>query len=453
MKKVFIATVVLLCTTVVAWGGVAKKKAAPASVRPTVPARQSPVRATPAAAGRKASGPVAQRPVAAPSGYRPAGTIAFANLEVISRAVAGIAGPGSKDQLLTQTIPSAIRGQYAARLFGPMRPGAHGVAVCYVDPAIAARVSAARKASGADIDRVKRWCVVYPTTVSRDMILQRRPDAVPEANGSLRLPPSPQSRRTLWAWFSPDGQWAVLAPSPAMAVQAFAASAHARTRPLGGDLAYVQMDAAGARAVFGTDACAGGSVAVRMAPRGLELHGQVRMAAGPRAALPPHSLAFANVPANAPLFGVTTVPGDVRSAEVFAIAGPTVSAFIRKSLAYAQGPGANSYYLIGGAASSAGAPASRLDRILPEAKGTPFASNVMFCSPTTVLRIYLPKVAATLMPLESAKLQMALRMLRPVRGEGLGVMGWREGNVDKFFIRVSKDELWGTANLWSLMLL
>ena len=77
----------------------------------------------------------------------------------------------------------------------------------------------------------------------------------------------------------------------------------------------------------------------------------------------------------------------------------------------------------------------------------------MFCSPTTVLRLYLPRIAATLMPLESAKMQMGVRMLRRVRGDGLGFMGWREGHDDKFLIRISRDELWGTSALWSSLFL
>ena len=69
------------------------------------------------------------------------------------------------------------------------------------------------------------------------------------------------------------------------------------------------------------------------------------------------------------------------------------------------------------------------------------------------MRHCLPKVAAKMMPFDSAKLQVVLRLLRKVRGDGIGVMGWREGSQDKFFVRISRDELWGTANLWSAILL
>jgi hypothetical protein len=75
----------------------------------------------------------------------------------------------------------------------------------------------------------------------------------------------------------------------------------------------------------------------------------------------------------------------------------------------------------------------------------------MFCSPTTVLRLYLPRIAATLMPLDSAKMQMGVRLLRPARGDGMGLMGWREGHDDKFLVRISRDELYGTSALWSML--
>ena len=30
-------------------------------------------------------------------------------------------------------------------------------------------------------------------------------------------------------------------------------------------------------------------------------------------------------------------------------------------------------------------------------------------------------------------------------------MSWREGHDDKFLVRVSRDELWGTSALWSML--
>ena len=209
MKNVVIAAVVLFCTAAVVFAGPVKKRAA-----------------APAPVARRAAAPVARRPFVS-AGYRPAGTVAFANLETSARTVAAIPGPKARDPILTRVVPGAIRGQGVAKLFGPMRPGAHGVAVCYVDPAVAARIAATKKPSDADLDRVKRWSVVYPTSLARDAFRQRHPDAVPDAQGTLRVPPGPHAGRTLWAWFSPDGKWATLGPSASVAAHAFGASAAA----------------------------------------------------------------------------------------------------------------------------------------------------------------------------------------------------------------------------------
>ncbi len=438
MKKSFTLAAVLFCAAVTVFAGPAKRtKASSRRV-----ARPAPV------ASRLHAKP------AASAGYRPAGTVAFANLDVIARTVAGIAGPKSGDLVLTKTVPNAIRGQVAAKLFGPMRPRAHGVAVCYVDPAVAARVAAAKKPSNKDLDRAKRWCVVYPTTVSRAAFLQKNPEATQEANGTIRLPPGRHSRRTFWAWFSRDGQWAVLAPSASMAAHAFGASAAARARPLGADLAYVRMDASGARAVFGSNLFADGELSVRMTSAGLELRASARKIAMKRPPLPPGALSLSGVPANAPLFGVTTTPSDVHTAEdIFGMAGPEFGLFVRKSIQMLNRPGATTYYLNVPAVPAAAAPRARLVKILPEAQAMPATANAMFCSPTTVLRLCLPKVAAKLMPMESAQLHVALRLLRRARGDGLGCMSWHDGAADRLLIRISRDELYGTANLWSMLFL
>ena len=484
MKKSFIAAAVLLCTAAVVFGAPAKKPARPAS-KPAV--AKSAVRSTPKPAAAKkpvaqpkpvAAKPVAPKPVApkpapqpaarpvaarpsppppasVPSsgpGYRPAGTVVFANLDLIANTVAAIPAKGSNDPVLSQTVPAAIRNQGAAKLFGPMRPGSHGVAVCYVDPAVAARVAAAKRPSDADLDRVKRWCVVYPTTMTKAAFLQRYPTSVPEANGTLRVPPGRHSHRTFWAWFAPDGQWAVLAPSASIARHAYGAAAPVLNRPLGGDLAHIRMDAAGTRAVFGSDLCAGGFLAIRMTPRGLELRGSARGITMRRPPLPSGAHALSGVPASSPLFGVTTTPSDVQMAEdIFSKAGPEFALFVRRSLEQIQGRGYSAYYLDVPEAPAGASPAARLAAILPEARSMPATANTMFCSPTTVLRHCLPKVAAKMMPLDSAKLHFALRLLRRARGDGLGCMNWREGDEDKILIRISRDELWGTANIWSLM--
>ncbi len=388
---------------------------------------------------------------------RPACTVAFADLPTIANHAAAL-GQGTSDPVLTQLVPSAIRNQGAARLFGPMRAGAPGVAVCYVDAAKLAQLmqrlnGRGRKPSADEFDRAKFWSVLYPLTTTKAAFLARHPDAVPQKNGALRIPAGRHSRRTLYAYFTPDGKWAALGPSAMIAAHTPIAAAGALRRPLGGDLAFVQMGPAGARALFQSDACSGGTIVVRMTPRGLELSGSVRLNGAHRPSLPAAALSFPGVPTSAPLFGVTSSPGDLGSADIFAMLDPTIADFIRKSLAFSRAPGANFYSLNASAqVPGGGPPRVRLMKILPEAN-RPGLSNVMFCSPTTVLRLYLPKVADTLMPLESAKMRTAARMLKRVRGDGLGFMSWRAGKDDLFFIRISRDELRGTAPLWSMLFL
>ena len=386
---------------------------------------------------------------------RPACTVTFADLPTIASQVASL-GKGKADPILTQLVPSAIRNQGAAKLFGPMSPGSAGVAVCYVDAAKLARLIQqfnvrGRKPSADEFDRAKWWSVLYPAAITKAAFLARHPDAVPQKNGALRIPPGPHSRRTLYAFFTPDGKWAALGPSAAIAANTPAAAAGALRRPMGGDLAVIQMGPSGARALFQSDAFSGGSIVVRMTPKGLELSGRVRLNDAQRPALPPAALSFPGISTSAPLFGATSMPGDLGSADIFAMLDTSIADFIRKSIVFTHAPGVN-YYSLNASADvpGGGPPRVRLMKLLPEAN-KPGLSNVMFCSPTTVLRLYLPKVADTLMPMESAKMRMAARMLKRVRGDGLGFMSWRIGKDDLFFIRVSRDELRGTASLWSML--
>jgi hypothetical protein len=150
--------------------------------------------------------------------YSPAGTVLFTDLKVIAAHVESL-DRSKSDLLLSDTLPKKIRGQGAAQLFGPMRRGAPGVAVCYVDSQLIAKLSAGRKPSDAELERAKRWAVLYPATIDRATFLRRHPNALKEKNGTLRIPPGPHSRRTLWAYWSPDGQWASLAASANMATQ------------------------------------------------------------------------------------------------------------------------------------------------------------------------------------------------------------------------------------------
>ena len=388
---------------------------------------------------------------------RSACTVTFADLPTIADNIASL-GKGTFDPVLTQLVPAAIRNQGAAKLFGAMRPGSQGVAVCYVDSAKLAHLmrrlnSRGGKPSASEFDRVKFWSMLYPVSISKSSFLARHPDAVPQKNGTLRIPPGRHSRRTLYVYFTRDGKWAAVGPSATMAAHTPTAAAGALKRPLSGDLAFIQMGPSGARALFQSNACAGGTIVVRMTQRGLELSGRVRLNDPHRPRLPHTAMSFPGVPTSAPLFGVTSTPGDLGSADIFAMLDPTIADFIRKSIVFTQAPGANFYSLAASAnVPGGGAPRVRLLKVLPEAV-KPGLSNVMFCSPTTVLKLYLPKVADTLMPMESAKMRMAARMLKRVRGDGLGFMSWRAGKDDLFFIRISRDELRGTSSLWSMLFL
>ena len=459
MKKSFIATAVLFCTAAVVFAGPMKKATPVAPKKAPAPVVQKKASAPRKAAPAPRSAPVVARPApalpASGGGYRPAGTLAFANLETIAQAVAGIAGPKSSDVVLKTLVPNAIRGQLCAKLFGPMRPGTPGVAVCYVDPAIAARVAASKRAHEADVTRGQRWSVVYPTSLPKAEFMRRNPEAVPEANGSLRVPPGRLARQSVWVWFSSDGQWAVQAPSPSMAAHAFSASAGARMRPLGPNLAIMRMDASGTRALFGSDLFANGELTIRMTPLGLELRGSAQRIQMKRPPLPAPARSLAGVPANATLFGVTTTPSDIHMAEdLFALAGPEFGGYVRNSLKLLEQPGTTTLYLDQPGAPAVGlAPRARLAKILPESQTNPVAANSLFCSPTTVLRLGLPKVAAKMMPMDSVQLHVALRLLRNARGDGMGAMSWHDGTVDRLLVRISRDELYGTANLWSMLFL
>ena len=388
---------------------------------------------------------------------RPACTVTFTDLPTIANHVASL-GKGMAEPILTQLVPSAIRNQGAAKLFGPMRAGAPGVAVCYVDAGKLAQLmrrlnGRGPKPGAEEFGRAKAWSVLYPVTITKAAFLARHPDAVPQKNGALRIPPGRHSRRTLYAYFTPDGKWAALAPSAATAVHTPTAAAGALKRPLGGDLAFIQMGPSGARALFQSNACMGGTIVMRMTARGLELSGTVRLDEACRPPLPHTAMSFPGIPTSAPLFGVTSTPGDLGSADIFAMLDPSISAFIRKSVVFTHAPDANFYSLVGAAnVPGGGVPRVRLLKILPEANRRGL-SNVMFCSPTTVLRLYLPKVADTLMPMESAKMRMAARMLKRVRGDGMGFMSWHAGANDLFLMRISRDELRGTSSLWSTLFL
>ena len=276
------------------------------------------------------------------------------------------------------------------------------------------------------------------------------------------MPPAPGTRGPIvYIRYSPDGRYAAVSVSPVLTRDTARAAAAALRRPLGRDLAFISMDAMGARALLQTDSCGGGTIAVRMGAAGLELDGRVRMPSLTQGVLPPGALAFANVPANAPLFGAGMYGQDIRGAEFFSIAGPEFGAFVKRSLAVARAPASPlvAYHLPAWkrpgrpAPKAVAQPRRRLAGILPEAFQRRDLANIMFCSPTEVFRQGLPRVAAGLPITEATKYEASIRLLKPVRGDGMGFMSWREGADEHFFLRLSHDELRGTAGFWSLLFL
>lgn len=398
--------------------------------------------------------------------FGPVATVAFVDTRVIAAHVQAL-GKGTADMNLNKTIPQTIMNSPVARLFGPMRPGSTAVAVCYVDGQVVARLLASpvtptqRRKRTADLERVKHWTLYYPTAMSQAQFLKSRP-GVKVVNGCLAIPPAQgQHGPIVYALYSPDGKYVAVSVSPILTKHTGTAAAAALKRPLGNNLAFIDMSATGARVLFQTDACAGGKIAIRMGAAGLEFDGTVKMPPLTHGVLPKTSFNFAGVPANAPLFGAATYGQDIRGAEVFAIAGPEFAQFVRKSLALTQARGSSltSYHLPAWkrpgrpAPKVVAQPRLRFAAILPEAAKRNNLENVMFCSPTEVLRQGLPRVAATLPITEATKYEIGVTFLKPVRGDGMGFMSWREGPNEHFFMRISRDELRGTAGIWSALFL
>ena len=399
--------------------------------------------------------------------FTPSVTVAFADTRIIAAQVRAL-GNGASDMLLADAVPSAIANSPVAQLFGPMRPGSKGVAVCYVDPQVVARIlatppdAAGRKKREADLERAKHWTVYYPATVGPAAFLKRHPE-VKTVQGCLAIPPAQGQRGPVkYACYSPDGRWVSVSVSPILTKHVASAAAPAMKQPLGDNMAIIQMGASGSRALFQTDACDGGTIMVRMGPAGLELDGTVRMKpSASSGTLNPALFDFSYAPATAPLFGVTTSSDDIRSAEVFSIAGPEVSSFVGRSLVQGRmrGASATAYHLPAWTrpgkppAKVRGQPRTRFAAILPEALKRSNLENVMFCSPTEVLRQCLPRIAAKMPIKDAVQLEVGIRLLKPVRGDGMGFMSWRQGPNRRFFIRISRDELRGTAGLWSSLFL
>jgi hypothetical protein len=149
------------------------------------------------------------------------------------------------------------------------------------------------------------------------------------------------------------------------------------------------------------------------------------------------------------------------ASEIFSAAGPEVASFIRQSMVFRRASNGSTTYFLNlkqratekNAIINNASPEARFAKILPEARNKKTLDTIMFCSPTAVLRMALPRIAAKLPLKESVLLQTGVALLRKVRGDGLGYMVWSEGGKKRIFFRMSNDELRGTARLWSLLLL
>ncbi len=396
--------------------------------------------------------------------YSPSVTVTFANFKNITTAIQSIA-VGTQDKIILSAVPMGIKNQPLVKLFGPMRAGANGAAVCYVDADAIRRIlnskpdnsMNAQKRRDIAIERAKHWTVLYPATFTRADLLRMRPDATVQKGGVIRIPAGQGLDRPMFAAYSPDGKWVAFAGVANLALHTFTSAKNAVSFPLGQNLVYMQMDAAGMCAIFQSSDYAGGSLSVKMTKMGLELNGVVRkVRSEPLSVLPPQALAFAGVPAAASLFGVTSAKnGSAAAGDVFAFFGPEFAAFVKSTLVFRPAAGGASNYYLNLAAKGAkvlGCPQARFGRILPEAKNRPGLNNVMFCSIATVMRLCIPQITQRMPPGAGLKMSLAIPMLRGVRGDGVGFMSWREKGHERFFMRISKDELRGTARLWSLVL-
>ncbi len=397
--------------------------------------------------------------------FTPAITVTFADTRVIAAELQALGKP-TGDTLLTRSLPSAILNTPASRYFGAMRAGAVGVSVGYVDAQVVSRILASPPSSvgsrkrSAEIERAKHWTLCYPASIGPAAFRRAHPE-VKTVQGCHAIPP-PRGQRgaTLYAVYSADGKWVGISASPILAKHTLTAAAAALKRPLGRNLAFVSMSAAGARALFQSKDCAAGTAAIRMTAAGLEIDATVQMKALTTGVLPPGALTYPGVKANSPLFGVTRLAAtEIRGAQIFSLVGPEVASFIGRSLAVASAGTYTVYQLPAWARPGrpapkvVGVPRARSAAILPEAAKRTDLESVMFCSPTEMLRQSLPRIAAK-MPIKDAMLlEVSVRLLKPVRGDGMGCMTWRQGAYERVFIRISRDELRGTVGLWSMMFL
>lgn len=396
--------------------------------------------------------------------FSPAATAEFADFKTISSQVQAI-GKSMKDPVLGNAIPAAIRNHDFAKMFGAMPVGSVGAAVLYVDAAVVARMmddgadASARAKMESQLDRAKRWAILYPCTKTKAAFMRQYEGCV-ENNGVIVLPAGRGRKYKSYVVFSPDGKYVSWSSASALAKHVHTAASRSVRRSLAGNFAHISMNRFGAKVLFRGESFTGGDIYFRITSRGLEVSASLDDNEVLRT-LPVTAQSFVGVQPGIQLFGVTTAPNDGAASSIFTAAGPEVAGFIRNSMMFKRGiNSATTYYLNlkqrqgqKNAVINNLPPAERFAAILPEARGKKNLDTVMFCSPTAVLRMALPKIASKLPLTESVQLQAGLALLRKVRGDGLGYMVWRDGSKKRIFFRMSNDELRGTASLWGLLLL
>ena len=402
--------------------------------------------------------------IIAEAAFSPAATVTFADFKTISAQVQAV-GKSMKDPVLGNAIPAAIRNHDFTKMFGPMPVGSVGAAVLYADAAVVAALidagadAAARARMERQLDRAKRWAILYPCTKTKEAFMRQYEGCV-ETKGVIVLPAGRGRKYKSYVMFSRDGKYVSWSSASALAKHVHTAAASRIGSSLGGSFARISMNRFGARVLFRGETFTGGDIDFRIGSKGLEVSASFEDSEVLRS-LPVSAQSFAGVTPGIQLFGVTTAPNDGAASSIFSAAGPEVANFIRNSMVFKRGiNSATTYYLDmkqrqgqKNAIINNLPPSQRFAAILPEARGKKNLDTVMFCSPTAVLRMALPKIASKLPLSESVQLQAGLALLRKVNGDGLGYMVWREGSRKRIFFRMSKDELRGTASLWGLLLL
>ncbi|MBO7167083.1 MAG: hypothetical protein J6V88_06120 [Kiritimatiellae bacterium] len=396
--------------------------------------------------------------------FSPAATVKFSDFKTLASQVAAN-GKAMRDPILANTVPNAIRNHEFVKMFGAMPVGSVGAAVLYVDAAVVSRLidagadANARARLDRELDRAKRWAYLLPCSVTKAAFI-RQNEGAKESNGVITLPAGRGRQYHSYVVFSPNGKYVSWSSAAALAKHVHKSAFRAVQRSMGRSFVHISMNIFGARSLFRGETFKGGEIDFRITQSGLEVDASL----DDNERLYPLAVSaqrFTNVTPGIHFFGVTTAPNDGAASEIFSAAGPEVASFIRQSMVFRRASNGSTTYFLNlkqratekNAIINNASPEARFAKILPEARNKKTLDTIMFCSPTAVLRMALPRIAAKLPLKESVLLQTGVALLRKVRGDGLGYMVWSEGGKKRIFFRMSNDELRGTARLWSLLLL